>query len=125
MERVTGPMIAMTGREPNVGRAWKEGWPSKQRERSLPSAPRAMLYVIMVEAVYVVLVVQERFLMRCTSIVWAMVRGLILTGDIPFGWGTRNCGRGIEKGAPYLIIASCSIWGKFIMKLLVDEQHAG
>jgi hypothetical protein len=54
-----------------------------------------------------------------------MVRGLILTGDIPFGWGTRNCGRGIEKGAPYLIIASCSIWGKFIMKLLVDEQHAG
>ena len=28
MERVTRPMMAMTGMEAKVGRAWKEGWDS-------------------------------------------------------------------------------------------------
>ena len=43
MDLVTAPMAEMTGRVPKVGSAWKDGWPSKQRLRSVPEAPRERL----------------------------------------------------------------------------------
>lgn len=43
MDFVTADMAEITGRVPKVGRAWKEGWPSKHKGRSVPEAPRARL----------------------------------------------------------------------------------
>ena len=63
IDLVTALMAVITGKVPKVGSAWKPGCPSKHNGRSVPAAPRARLYVMIDEAEYVVVTVQERDLM--------------------------------------------------------------
>jgi hypothetical protein len=69
IERVTAPIALITGRVPKVGRAWNDGWPSKDNDKSVPDAPRARLYVMIEDALYVVVVFHDRDLVLSRSIV--------------------------------------------------------